>query len=142
MGFQVSIEPSQHSFQAESEETILDAALRQGLCLPYGCRDGVCGSCRGKVLNGLVEHGKAQLDVLGASVSVNGIASDSAGNVFFSDPYRRRVSALCLVLGEQPTETRLPLAAPGLAVLGRGEGGGVELRGRRLARVACVERVH
>ena len=67
MGFQVSIEPSQHSFQAESEETILDAALRQGLCLPYGCRDGVCGSCRGKVLNGLVEHGKAQLDVLGAS---------------------------------------------------------------------------
>lgn len=64
MGFQVSVQPSQHGFQAQPEETILDAALRQGLCLPYGCRDGVCGSCRGKVLSGQVTHGKAGLDVL------------------------------------------------------------------------------
>jgi CDP-4-dehydro-6-deoxyglucose reductase len=64
MSFQVSVQPSQHSFQAQPEETILDAALRQGLCLPYGCRDGVCGSCRGKVLSGQVAHGKAALDVL------------------------------------------------------------------------------
>jgi CDP-4-dehydro-6-deoxyglucose reductase len=64
MGFQVSVQPSQHSFQAQPEETILDAALRHGLCLPYGCRDGVCGSCRGKVLSGQVAHGKATLDAL------------------------------------------------------------------------------
>ena len=67
MGFQVSIQPSQHSFQAQPDETILEAALRQGLCLPYGCRNGVCGSCRGKVLSGQIEHGKAQLDVLAES---------------------------------------------------------------------------
>jgi CDP-4-dehydro-6-deoxyglucose reductase len=30
------------------------------LTLPYGCRDGVCGACRGKVLNGKIDHGKAQ----------------------------------------------------------------------------------
>ncbi|MCP5229636.1 CDP-6-deoxy-delta-3,4-glucoseen reductase [Accumulibacter sp.] len=64
MGFQVSIEPSQHGFQAESGETILDAALRQGLCLPYGCRDGACGSCRGKVLSGQIDYGRAQPDAL------------------------------------------------------------------------------
>ncbi len=31
---------------------MLDAALRQGVALPYGCRNGSCGSCRGKVLEG------------------------------------------------------------------------------------------
>lgn len=64
MGFQVSVQPSRHTFHAEPEETILEAALRQGLSLPYGCRDGVCGSCRGKVLSGELAHGKAQLEVL------------------------------------------------------------------------------
>lgn len=59
MSFQVSIEPSGHRFEAEPDETLLDAALRQGLRLPYGCRDGVCGACRGKVLAGEFEHGKA-----------------------------------------------------------------------------------
>ena len=38
---------------------MLDAALRQGLSLPYGCRDGACGSCKGKVLSGSVDHGKS-----------------------------------------------------------------------------------
>ncbi|MBE2258566.1 MAG: CDP-6-deoxy-delta-3,4-glucoseen reductase [Candidatus Accumulibacter sp.] len=74
MAFQVSIQPSQHSFQAGSDETILEAALRHGLSLPYGCRDGVCGSCRGKVLSGQIEHGKAQRDVLGDAERADGFA--------------------------------------------------------------------
>jgi CDP-4-dehydro-6-deoxyglucose reductase len=64
MSFQISIEASQHSFCAEAAETILDAALRQGVALPYGCRDGACGACRGKVLSGLIDHGKAQAHAL------------------------------------------------------------------------------
>ncbi|MFZ4539403.1 CDP-6-deoxy-delta-3,4-glucoseen reductase [Propionivibrio sp.] len=64
MGFQISVQPSNHVFQAEAEETILDAALRQGLALPYGCRYGACGACRGKVLSGQVDHGKALNEVL------------------------------------------------------------------------------
>lgn len=67
MGFQISVQPSGHVFQAEAGETILDAALRQGLTLPYGCRDGACGSCRGRVLSGEVDHGRAQLHALGHS---------------------------------------------------------------------------
>ena len=64
MGFQISVQPSGHVFTAEADESILDAALRQGFTLPYGCRDGACGSCRGKVLSGAVDHGRAQKDSL------------------------------------------------------------------------------
>lgn len=60
MGFQISVQPSGHVFTAEVDESILDAALRQGFTMPYGCRDGACGSCRGKVLSGTVDHGRAQ----------------------------------------------------------------------------------
>lgn len=64
MAFQISVQPGSHQFQAEADETVLDAALRQGLVLPYGCRDGACGACRGTILSGEVEHGSAQLHAL------------------------------------------------------------------------------
>lgn len=41
----------------EEDETVLEAAIRQGVQLPYGCKNGACGSCKGKVLEGRVEHG-------------------------------------------------------------------------------------
>ncbi len=74
MGFQVSVQPSRRSFQAEPGEPLLDAALRQGLMMPYGCRDGACGSCRGKVLSGQVDHGKAPPHVLSAAERSAGFA--------------------------------------------------------------------
>jgi CDP-4-dehydro-6-deoxyglucose reductase, E3 len=57
MGFQITIRPSGHVFEAEDDETVLEAALRQGFALPYGCRNGACGSCLGTVLSGEVDHG-------------------------------------------------------------------------------------
>ena len=60
MSHQVTVQPSGRQFVVEADETLLDAALRQGLTLPYGCKDGACGACRGKVLCGEVDHGKAQ----------------------------------------------------------------------------------
>lgn len=56
MSFTVTIQPSGHRFQNEDEESVLDAALRQGFALPYGCRNGACGSCKGRVLSGEVAY--------------------------------------------------------------------------------------
>ena len=64
MSYQITVQPSGRQFTAEADETLLDAALRQGLTLPYGCKDGACGSCKGKVLAGSVDHGKAQAHAL------------------------------------------------------------------------------
>ncbi|MGI9133520.1 MAG: 2Fe-2S iron-sulfur cluster-binding protein, partial [Rhodoferax sp.] len=43
--FSVSVQPSGRRFEAAAGETLLAAALRQGIGLPYGCKDGACGSC-------------------------------------------------------------------------------------------------
>ena len=56
MSFRVTIQPSGHSFELDSEETVLDAALRHGFAFPYGCRNGACGSCMGKVIAGRIEY--------------------------------------------------------------------------------------
>ncbi len=57
MSFQVTIQPSGHSFSNDDDETVLEAALRHGFAMPYGCRNGACGSCIGKLLSGEVEYG-------------------------------------------------------------------------------------
>lgn len=56
MSYKIIIKPSGHSFEAEADEVILDAALRHGLSIPYGCRNGVCGACKGKIVTGLVAY--------------------------------------------------------------------------------------
>ncbi|WP_428825971.1 CDP-6-deoxy-delta-3,4-glucoseen reductase [Azonexus sp. IMCC34842] len=74
MSYQITVQPSGRQFAAEADETLLDAALRQGLTLPYGCKDGACGACKGKVLAGSVEHGKAQEHALKESEKAAGLA--------------------------------------------------------------------
>ena len=56
MSFHVKIEPSGHQFTTQPGESILDAAERQGIPLPYGCRNGMCGSCAGTLLSGAVSY--------------------------------------------------------------------------------------
>jgi len=53
---------------------VLEAALREGFMLPYGCRNGACGSCKGKVTAGAVEHGKSQETVLTPAERKAGLA--------------------------------------------------------------------
>jgi CDP-4-dehydro-6-deoxyglucose reductase len=57
MSFQIRIEPSGHSFSIEPGETVLDGALKHGFALPYSCRGGGCGACKGKILSGQVDYG-------------------------------------------------------------------------------------
>lgn len=61
---QVTIKPSNHSFTADENETVLAAALREGITLPYGCRNGACGACKGKIIEGSVDYGNPQPYVL------------------------------------------------------------------------------
>ncbi|MEW7996151.1 MAG: 2Fe-2S iron-sulfur cluster-binding protein, partial [Candidatus Thiodiazotropha endolucinida] len=56
MSFKVHVEPSGHEFSVETGETILDAAIRQGVNLPYGCRNGFCGDCLATLAAGQVDY--------------------------------------------------------------------------------------
>jgi len=56
MTFKVTLEASGHTFEAEKNEFILDAALRQGINFPYGCRSGSCGTCLGQVVSGEIYY--------------------------------------------------------------------------------------
>ncbi len=56
MAFRVEVRPSGRAFTVEEGETVLDAALRQGVLLPYNCRGGTCGSCKGDLLSGRVRY--------------------------------------------------------------------------------------
>jgi CDP-4-dehydro-6-deoxyglucose reductase len=56
MTFQITVQPSGHQFSCEADDTVLGAAIKAGIGLPYGCKNGACGSCKGKVVQGAVEH--------------------------------------------------------------------------------------
>ena len=70
----VTIQPSGHVFQVEDGETILAAALRQGFVLPYGCKNGACGSCKGRLLSGGVDFGVYQRKALTDAEKADGKA--------------------------------------------------------------------
>ena len=57
MTHQVTIRNTGHRFEAKDGESILQSALDAGLILPYGCRDGACGSCKGRLIEGEIDWG-------------------------------------------------------------------------------------
>jgi CDP-4-dehydro-6-deoxyglucose reductase len=57
MTHQVTIRNTGHRFAVQEGESILQAALNAGLVLPYGCRDGACGTCKGKLIEGSIDYG-------------------------------------------------------------------------------------
>ncbi|WP_210547298.1 CDP-6-deoxy-delta-3,4-glucoseen reductase [Rhodoferax sp. PAMC 29310] len=72
-GFQISIQPSGRAFSSQADETLLAAAIRQGIGLPYGCKDGACGSCKCKKIEGSVTHGPHQSKALSQEEEANGL---------------------------------------------------------------------
>ncbi len=64
MSFNITVQPSGRTFAAETDEALLAAAIRQGIGLPYGCKDGACGSCKCKKLEGSITQGPHQLKAL------------------------------------------------------------------------------
>ena len=51
----VTILPSGHEFVVEGSDTLLEAALRNGVSLNYGCSNGNCGDCKARVVSGDVK---------------------------------------------------------------------------------------
>ena len=74
MTFQITVQPSGHQFSCEADETVLTAALRAGIGLPYGCKNGACGSCKGKVVEGVVAHKAHQQRALSEDERAHGMA--------------------------------------------------------------------
>jgi len=64
MSFTITLKPAERNFSVDDNEAILPAAIRQGIGLPYGCRDGACGSCKSRLLEGRVVHGAHQVKAL------------------------------------------------------------------------------
>ena len=60
MPHQVTIQSSGHTFTVNDGETVLAAALREGIVIAYGCRHGSCGTCKGRLLEGTVDYGTYQ----------------------------------------------------------------------------------
>ncbi|MDO9394203.1 MAG: CDP-6-deoxy-delta-3,4-glucoseen reductase [Methylotenera sp.] len=57
MTHQITIQPSGHIYTAKAYETVLESAINAGFNIPYGCRNGACGSCKGTILSGEVDYG-------------------------------------------------------------------------------------
>lgn len=60
MSHTVTVMPAQLCFSVDDDETILDAALRQGIDFPHRCRQGVCTSCVCKLKSGSVHYAEPQ----------------------------------------------------------------------------------
>ena len=79
MSFNVTVQPSGRAFVANADEALLAAAIRQGIGLPYGCKDGACGSCKCKMVEGSVTHGPHQLKALSPEEEANGFILTCCG---------------------------------------------------------------
>ena len=73
MNFKLTLLPSGRHLQVLDGETLLNAAIREGVGLPYGCRDGACGSCKSKLLEGRVTHGAHQQKALSGAEEAAGL---------------------------------------------------------------------
>ena len=51
----VRFEPVGVEMEVEEGETVLDAAFRQGISLMHGCKEGQCGSCKSRLIEGDIE---------------------------------------------------------------------------------------
>jgi len=71
---QITIKPSEHTFGCEADETVLQAAMRADLMIPYGCRNGACGTCKGRILTGRVDYGPYQASTLTDDEKASGLA--------------------------------------------------------------------
>ncbi len=74
MAYRITLKPSGHRFEAPEGRNVLQAALEAGFNLPYSCRAGDCSTCKGRILDGTVDYGRATHTYLPPSLREQGFA--------------------------------------------------------------------
>ena len=72
MSHKITIQPDGVIFDLKSSQTILEGAIAAGITIPYGCRNGACGSCKAKVLSGKVHCEEFQQSAMTDDEQENG----------------------------------------------------------------------
>jgi NAD(P)H-flavin reductase/ferredoxin len=70
--FAISVHPDERILTARRGETLLEAGLREGLPMPFDCRNGGCGECKGTLLAGRVALHPYQESALTAAERAEG----------------------------------------------------------------------
>ena len=120
MTFTVTVMPSGKQFAVEPDETVLEAGLRQGVVLPYGCKNGACGSCKSKVVEGSVEQGPHQVAALKPEEAERGFALPCCARAVSDLTLEARVIAAAgdVPLRKMPCRiASIERAAPDVAIL-------------------------
>ncbi len=99
MAAHVKLQPSGHEFFVEGADTLLEAALRAGLALNYGCSNGNCGQCKAKVVSGEVLKVRPHDYVLSES-------EKAAGQVLMCS--NTAVTDVVIEAGEAETAAEIP----------------------------------
>ena len=120
MSFTVTVQPSGRVFSVDRDEPILGAAIRQGVGLPYGCKDGACGSCKSKLLEGRVIHGVHESKALSAEEEAAGwiLTCQAAAQTDVVIEVRTVPGAGEFAIRKMPTRvTSIARPAPDVAIL-------------------------
>jgi NAD(P)H-flavin reductase/ferredoxin len=64
VGVRMTVHPGNREVRVRAGETVLEAGLRAGIPMPYECRNGGCGVCKGTILQGEVRHAPHQKSLL------------------------------------------------------------------------------
>ncbi len=67
MSYSVTVQPSGKQFTVDPTQSVLEAGMKQGIVLPYGCKNGACGSCKCKLVSGEITLGAHQASALTAA---------------------------------------------------------------------------
>src|SRR5690349_22013078 len=102
MSFTITVANSQFRFPCEPNESVLDAAQRAGLEVPFSCRKGVCGTCKGRVMSGetrafagdaLSPAERAENQVLFCNARPRSDLVIAPRSIAKADPFARKITA-------------------------------------------------
>ena len=70
--YTITLSPVGDAVACEREESVLAAILKSGASVVFGCRGGGCGTCKMRLISGLVDHGRCSAAVLPAEERESG----------------------------------------------------------------------